>query len=57
MCGMFNSCYSLKELNISNFNFSHVKHMSQMFGYCSNEFKKKMSNQIPNLKKEAFRDI
>ena len=25
-----------------------------MFGYCSKEIKKKMSNQNPNLEKEAF---
>ena len=35
MNGMFSGCYSLKELNLNNFNTNNVTNMSCMFDGCS----------------------
>ena len=35
MLGMFDSCITLEELNISNFNTSNLKDMRYMFAGCS----------------------
>ena len=51
---MFGSCFSLNELNISNFDTNNIRNMSNMFYKCSDEFKMKIRSQNPNLKNEAF---
>lgn len=35
MSAMFNSCYQLKDLDLSTFNTSNVTNMTMMFSYCS----------------------
>ena len=33
---MFNGCYNLRRLDVSGFNTSKVKNMSDMFSFCEN---------------------
>ena len=54
MSGMFLKCSSLKEINLSNFNTNNVSNMRGMFGGCSDEIKKKIKEQIKNIKEEAL---
>ena len=56
MEGMFSKCYSLKELNLSNFNTDNVTNMRWMFYICSHEFQNKIRAQYKNIKEEAFYD-
>ena len=50
MKGMFSRCPSLKEINLSNFNNNNVTNMSYMISVCSDELKKKIKEQIKNIK-------
>ena len=54
MVGMFNGCSSLKELDISNFNFDNVNNVLCMFFVCSEQLIMKIKDQFKNIKKEAF---
>ena len=56
MCGMFNGCSSLKELNINNFNTNNVKDMRWMFSKCSNELKLKIKSEFNKFEEKAFED-
>ena len=51
---MFYRCYSLKELNLSNFNTNNVTNMNYMFYACSTQFQNKIIAQYKNFKSEAF---
>ena len=51
---MFNGCSSLKELDISNFNFDNVNNILCMFFVCSEQLIMKIKDQFKNIKKEAF---
>ena len=46
---MFEGCSSLKELNISNFNFSNEAYVNNMFKGCYDELKKKIKEQNKNI--------
>ena len=55
MSDMFSWCWSLKELKISsNFTIDNVSDIWSMFEGCSDEIKKKMKENIKNIKDEAF---
>ena len=54
MSEMFRGCSSLSEINLSNFNTNNVTNMSGMFNRCSHKIKKKIKEQIKNIKEEAF---
>ena len=41
---MFSECYSLKELNLSNFNTNNVTDMGYMFSKCSSLKELNLSN-------------
>ena len=47
---MFSKCYSLEELNLSNFNTNNVTDMRYMFNGCSNELKNKIKSDYKNIK-------
>ena len=51
---MFSKCYSLEELNLSDFNTNNVTNMRYMFNGCSNQFQIKIRSQYKNIKEEAF---
>ena len=54
MSHMFGGCYALKKIDLSNFNTNKVTNMFAMFDGCSEEIKKKIKDQIKNIKEEAF---
>ena len=54
MSNMFSSCFSLKELNLNNFNTINVTDMSGMFDECSEELTMKIRNQYNNIINKAF---
>ena len=51
---MFCLCSSLKEINISDPDFSNVKYMNHMFYGCPGELKKKIKEHFDNFKEESF---
>ena len=53
---MFSGCFSLNELNLSNFNTNNVIDMSYMFSGCSDELKLKIRNKYKNFQEIAFGD-
>ena len=53
MSCMFHGCYSLKELNVSNFNTNNVTDMSCMFFECSEELEIKMKS-LNKFSEDAF---
>ena len=57
MFGMFSGCSLLQELNLKTFNTINVTNMRSMFLGCSDELKKKIYYQNPNIKDGAFRQI
>ena len=54
MSYMFSGCYSLKELNLSNFNTNNVINMNMMFNKCSYDLVNKMKSEKNKIRKEAF---
>ena len=56
MSFMFFECYSLKELNLSNFNTNNVINMKAMFYGCSEKFINKIRAQYKNIKEQAFKN-
>ena len=51
---MFCKCYSLSDIDISNFNFHKKANMTKMFKECSKKLIKKVKEQNKNIKEEAF---
>ena len=51
---MFYKCYSLSDIDISNFNFHKKVDMTKMFKECSKKLIKKVKEQNKNIKEEAF---
>ena len=51
---MFKFCRSLKELDISQFNFDKVKNKENMFSSCDNELKIKVRPQNYNSSDNLF---
>ena len=56
MGDMFSWCFSLEELNISNFNTNNITNMSYMFGQCPDELHLKIQSQYKNFQEIAFDD-
>ena len=56
MYRMFFKCWSLKELNLNNFNTNNVTNMRWMFSKCFNDLKRKIKSENKNIKDEAFDD-
>ena len=54
MSVMFNECKALKILDISSFNINNIQNKERMFYNCSNDLKKKIKEQIKDLKEEDF---
>ena len=54
MSNMFNECWSLKDLNLTNFNTNNVNNMWSMFLGCSDDLKKKIKSENKNIRDEAF---
>ena len=52
---MFYECFSLKELNLFNFNTNKVMYMRCMFYGCSEQFKNKIRAEYKNIKEEAYK--
>ena len=48
--------FSLKELNLINFNTNNVTNMRSMFSGCLDELKLKIKSQFKNFKEEAFKN-
>ena len=55
MVEMFYECFSLKELNLFNFNTNKVMYMRCMFYGCSEQFKNKIRAEYKNIKEEAYK--
>ena len=51
---MFGGCWSLEEINISNFNFDNVINMTGMFDDCKDEIKKKVKSQNNKINDDAM---
>ena len=51
---MFNGCFSLDELDLSNFNTKNVQYMGGMFYRCSDQLKNKIRALYKNIEFEAF---
>ena len=51
---MFSSCWSLNELDISNFNTNNVIDMSEMFSLCSDELISEIRSKYNIFSEEAF---
>jgi surface protein len=51
---MFSNCWSLEELNLSNFNTINVKNMAYMFNNCSEKLKNEVKEYYKNFREEAF---
>ena len=51
---MFGGCLSLKELNISNFNFNTKIDVENMFSHCSGKKIKNIRNRHKNIENNAF---
>jgi surface protein len=56
MNGMFRGCSSLKEIDISNFDFSNTISMSSMFENCSSLVNVKLPNQLKCIGEKMFRN-
>ena len=56
MNGMFRGCSSLKEIDISNFDFSNTISMSSMFENCSSLMNVKLPNQLKCIGEKMFRN-
>ena len=52
---MFGYCFSLKDLDISNFYIDYNTYVKNMFSKCSVELINKVKNEKDKLKSEAFR--
>ena len=50
---MFESCSSLIDLDISNFDFKGIN-IKRMFYYCNKDLIKKVKNQNYTLRKKAY---
>ena len=50
MCNIFYECFSLKELNLSNFQINNETNMTDMFYGCSEDLKTKNKEQNKNIK-------
>ena len=50
---MFKNCYSLRDLNISNFKLDKLLYCDFMFLLCPQKLKDKVRKQM-NLREEAF---
>ena len=51
---MFNGCFSLEELDLSNLNTNNIENMGGMFYRCSDQLKNKIREQYKNIEFEAF---
>ena len=56
MNGMFRGCSSLKEIDISNFDFSNTISMSSMFENCSSLMNVKLPNRIKCIGEKMFKN-
>ena len=55
MTKMFNSCSSLKDIDLSNFSNTYENTlMKSMFAFCSDELKDKIQTLYENIDYEAF---
>ena len=51
---MFEGCSSLKNIEISNFDFNNVANMNFMFYKCPYKFQMKIKYEYKNIRKEAL---
>ena len=51
---MFSNCYSLLNVDVSNFIISNKTNMNYMFDGCSDELKDKIKSQNKNIREIAF---
>ena len=51
---MFEYCYSLKDINVSNFNLKSALYYYSMFNECPEDIKMKVKSQIKDIEEAAF---
>ena len=51
---MFYGCYSLKNINIYNFNIDNECELKRMFFGCKEELKKTIRSKYNTIREEAF---